>query len=288
MKESVITFGPQGGLMGILSDPSPETQNPSRPALILLNAGLLNRTGPYRMYVDLARDMAEKGFTVLRFDFSGLGDSFTRKDNQSDEERAVLDVQEAMDHLTETKNIREFVLLGLCGGADRAHPLGIRDSRVKGIVYLDGFGYPTPGYYLRHYWNRVLHNFHAMTKLERWKHLLNRYYSEIFTKKIKDGAENPTETYVREFPTTQQFESDVRSMLDRGASLFFVYTDGIKYYNYEDQFRDAFKSLCYNDQLRVQFFRQTDHLFTSLTRRKELFQSISDWMQSQFSGNGKK
>ncbi len=288
MKESVLTFGPQGGLVGILSDPLPEMRSPDRPALILLNAGLLNRTGPYRMYVDLARDMAKKGFTVLRFDFSGLGDSFTRKDNKSDEERAVLDVQEAMDQLTRKKNIKEFVLLGLCQGADRAHPLGIRDSRIKGIMYLDGFGYPTPGYHVRNFGRRVLHNVRAMTKLERWTHLIKKSYSRFFKNNTKKGSPKPTETFERQFPTAKQFESDVRSMLDRGASLFFIYSDGIKYYNYEGQFRDGFGSLFSNDRLQVRFFRQTDHLFTSLTRRKELFQSIGDWMQSQFSENGKK
>ena len=168
-KESVITFGPQGGLVGILSDPHPEKQSPNRPALLLLNAGFLHRVGPYRMNVDLARNLAAKGFTVFRFDFSGLGDSLVRKDDRSDEERVTLDIQEAMDYLGDKKGIREFVLLGLCAGADRAHPLGIMDSRVKGIVYLDGFGYKTLGYYIRYSWDRVMHYARRLMILDKWE-----------------------------------------------------------------------------------------------------------------------
>jgi hypothetical protein len=37
--------------------------------------------------------------------------------------------------------------------------------------------------------------------------------------------------------------------------------------------------------LRIKLFKKTDHLFTNLSRRKELFLSIGDWMQDQFSGN---
>ncbi len=288
MKESVQTFGPQKGTVGILSEPHPETQGPNQPAIILLNAGLVHRTGPFRMYVDLARSLTTKGFTVFRIDLSGLGDSLVRKDNRSDEERAIVDVQEAMDLLTEKKNIREFVLLGLCEGADRAHPLGVMDSRVKGIVYLDGYGYKTPGFYIYYPWDVVLHFTQRLMLLEKWKNLVRRCFPWFFQNKIQENTENPSAPYVRETPEKKQFESDLKSMLDRDARLLFVYTDGNGYYNHKGQFREAFKSLCSTNKLQVRFFKKTDHLFTNLIHRDELFLSIGDWMQDHFQTTGNK
>jgi pimeloyl-ACP methyl ester carboxylesterase len=285
MKEIVKTFGPQEGLVGILTTPPQEMKNLNRPAIILLNAGLIDRTGPYRLNVALARSLAAKGFIVLRFDFSGLGDSFTRKDNRSAKERSALDIQDAMDLLTKEKNIQEFVLLGLCVGADRAHQFGVMNSRVKGIVYLDGFTYKTPGYYLRYPWRQVLHFAQSILIWDKLKFHFKNYYAQLSPKNNNESKENSSQTYARRFPTKKQFESDVRSMLDRGACLFFIYTDQFKHYNYEGQFRKAFKSLCSNNKLRVKFFKSTDHLFSSCSRRKELIQSIGKWMQDQFPGN---
>ncbi|HEY5972738.1 MAG TPA: hypothetical protein VIT22_12400, partial [Pseudoxanthomonas sp.] len=42
--------------------------------VVLLNAGLIHRVGPFRLYVRLARELAESGFDVLRFDLPGIGD----------------------------------------------------------------------------------------------------------------------------------------------------------------------------------------------------------------------
>ena len=66
-------FGTSHRLFGVLV--KPRVASADRPAVIMTNAGTVHRIGPHRLYVDLARELAELGFTVLRMDLSGIGDS---------------------------------------------------------------------------------------------------------------------------------------------------------------------------------------------------------------------
>jgi len=57
------------------------------------------------------------GFVVLRFDFSGLGDSAVRHDHLGFDKSAVVEAQEAMDYLYATKGIEQLPVSGrLLGG----------------------------------------------------------------------------------------------------------------------------------------------------------------------------
>src|SRR5690606_40846873 len=56
---------------GILS-PAQGAASPA--ALVLLNAGLTHRVGPFRCYVQFARRLASRGTHVFRFDLPRVGD----------------------------------------------------------------------------------------------------------------------------------------------------------------------------------------------------------------------
>ncbi|MEM9411005.1 MAG: alpha/beta hydrolase, partial [Planctomycetota bacterium] len=60
MNESVCQFGPKNNLMGILTTPDESRQVEGAPIAIVLNAGIIHRVGPFRMHVDLARQLASK------------------------------------------------------------------------------------------------------------------------------------------------------------------------------------------------------------------------------------
>ena len=79
MSERVVTFGGQGELVGVLSQP--DVVRPSAPWVLLWNTGLHPRVGPCRLNVQLARRLAALGIPSLRFDLSGLGDSAARAAN---------------------------------------------------------------------------------------------------------------------------------------------------------------------------------------------------------------
>jgi alpha/beta superfamily hydrolase len=81
MNEEAVHFGSLGSLIGIVTSAA-RRNNEDKPGVVLLNPGIVHRVGPGRIYVKIARALAEQGFTVLRFDFSGIGDSSVRLDNR--------------------------------------------------------------------------------------------------------------------------------------------------------------------------------------------------------------
>src|SRR3954464_13203392 len=76
LTEEVLQFGEGGRLFGILTLPSVRPRNAHKlPVFVFLSAGLLHRVGPYRLHVRLGRELARMGFTSLRVDLAGTGDS---------------------------------------------------------------------------------------------------------------------------------------------------------------------------------------------------------------------
>jgi dienelactone hydrolase len=135
--ERVLNFGPGKSLVGILCEPPSGKGVEGAPAVITWNVGINHRVGPYRIYVDLARQLAERGFTCLRFDVSGLGDSSVDSENTgTDARRAMSDVEAAMNALREQRGIKRFVLVGFCSSVDAAHSLGAVNPDVAGVIYL--------------------------------------------------------------------------------------------------------------------------------------------------------
>ena len=141
MKEDAILFGASKSLVGVVTDPT--EGGSSRLAVILLNSGIIHRVGPNRLYVTLARRLAQAGFVTLRFDLSGIGDSGIRRDNVPFERSSVLETQEAMEYLplAATRGVDGFLLAGICTGAVVAYHAARADQRVLGAVLINGQGY---------------------------------------------------------------------------------------------------------------------------------------------------
>ena len=65
MNEIALQFGSQQALSAIVSLPD---DKPNNTGVILLNAGLVHRMGPFRLNVNLARKLAAENFIVMRLD----------------------------------------------------------------------------------------------------------------------------------------------------------------------------------------------------------------------------
>lgn len=122
-----------------------EARNGGPVAAILLPAGLKDRVGPHRLYVNLARELASRGISTLRFDPAGIGESdgmletaFNGRHYRAIQQGLyVEDTLLAMQALGETCGAERFVLAGLCGGAISAQLVAARaPSRVAGVVSL--------------------------------------------------------------------------------------------------------------------------------------------------------
>ncbi|HLL20920.1 MAG TPA: hypothetical protein VK427_02265, partial [Kofleriaceae bacterium] len=128
VRDVVVRFGSDDQLVGIVSQPP----RAAATAITILNAGVLHRIGPHRLHVVLARRFAECGFTALRLDLGGIGDSVASSNAPTFRESAVNDTRLALSGLSE----RRHVLFGVCAGADNALATALVDDRVGGIVLV--------------------------------------------------------------------------------------------------------------------------------------------------------
>ena len=151
MKEIACNFGPNKSLFGILTMPDDDVRVSGAPISLILNAGIVHRVGPFRIHVDIARQLAQRGFATLRLDLSGLGDSAARTGKIEIEDRALLDVSDAMEFLEQETGVNRFTLLGLCSGAYNAHRIAVKDERIVGSVFMDGIVFRTAGYRIRRF-----------------------------------------------------------------------------------------------------------------------------------------
>ena len=270
MQEQVIHFGPNEELCGILTLPDGSTSALRQPVALILNAGIVHRVGPFRLHVNLARQLADRGFATFRIDLSGLGDSPVRSGDLGDANRAVLDAQDAMRAL-EQRGAERFVVIGLCSGAFNAHQVALADQRVCGSVFLDGIVFRTPGYYRRRWWARL-------TRPRFWR---NAFKRRLFHEKgaMEQAGASLGEAEFFEIDRTQQeVASEIRTLLERKVQMLFIYTEGYDDISGAEQFKEMY-GLEPSEQLQVEYMKKAEHTFRLVENRNEVVARIADWYQ---------
>ncbi len=255
-----------------------------RPVFVILNSGIIHRVGHHRMYVILARMLAEAGYQVLRFDLSGIGDSESRVDGLPPLEGVLADVREAVEWLVTARRAQKIILAGLCSGADHSLIYGISDPRVCGLVLLDPSIPPTRAYYLRDVLRHLRQpqswiNF-VLGRGRRWKKL---------RRSLGLASNEPWENHWSDLgdPAIRSFlQNAYQRSMDLGMQCLMVFTSGLAHqHNYRHQILDAFPTVPFGGRLRLEYFADCDHLFTSETDRSRLFGMVMAWAQeTSFAG----
>lgn len=143
-KEKPIQFKLNGHcLRGVLHLPT--EFDTDRPALLLLSPGFNCRTARYRLYVRIAREAAEFGWTTLRYDPRGLGDSDGILDykqvselyNKIENGCFADDVLAAIEFIKEELGVNSVILIGVCGGAAAGIFAAAQTESVVGMVFIE-------------------------------------------------------------------------------------------------------------------------------------------------------
>lgn len=209
--EAALTF-PCGDakLVGILHLPTA----PNRRGVVVVVGAPQYRAGSHRQFVLLARDLAEAGYAVLRFDYRGMGDS---AGDFSGFEAVETDIRAAVDTLCDrVPDVGEVVLWGLCDGAAAIAFYAAGDPRVTGVVLVNP-------------WVRVPASF-AQAQVHHY--YLRRLASPSFWRRLI-GLEVDFGTSLRSFvgtlvtavlgrlrgPWSGRAPADRRSVRRRGAAL---------------------------------------------------------------------
>lgn len=265
--ETAHVFGES--LVGVLSRPRQIAEG--RPAVILLNAGLVQRSGPFRVYAQLARALASCGFVVLRFDLSGRGDSANAVGASPGPVLKQQEADAAMQLVTGLTGVDRFVLSGICSGADDAFRLADGNARVAGIVLLDGYAYRTTGYKIRRYGPGLLDAGKVMRRVGR-----------LF-KRDEDGEHALDEGDFRDFPSSDEAVARLQRLSARDARVLLVYTGGaFRYFNHARQARECFGVAMDAPQVSLEYWPDCDHTFFQRKDRLRLNTRFSAWMRAQF------
>lgn len=282
MREEALLFGQDRSLVGVLTQP-PDTSASGLPAVLLLNAGILHRAGPNRLYVKIARSLAAMGFVVLRFDFSGIGDSLPRPDAVPFEHSFRSEVQDGMYLLQSRAGSSQFVLMGLCSGAVGSYHLALDDPRVVGAALINPRAHLHDAHdqeldaalrervLLAHYRRLV---FSSSLRWKTWHKAVAGSFDPALLKRAltgfthKPGAQ--TRIMLRE--VRQRAVSQLDTLVARGVRLLHVFSEG-------DEGLDYFRVVLGNEahRFRVAVIRGANHTFSVLWSQAQLVDALCAW-----------
>ncbi len=228
-----------------------------RVALVLINAGLTPKFGPFRLYAQLARRLSSEGFLTLRFDLGGIGDSVQGSANGPLKTRTSREIRAALDFLKELYVLDGIVLGGLCSGAEDSFRYAEIDERVTGLVLMDPFGYKTLGWWPRNLLIRIA---------RRSLRLMGRLAPTDNSKSLIDYEQMPHADSAR----------ILRVMIGRKVPMHFVYTGGMREsFNHGSQFKTMFRGIDFQDLVALDFFPQLRHTQALEADRRAVIESIA-------------
>ncbi len=296
MREVALHCGSEPELVGIYTQADSSTEATlrkgascqaltDRPAIIFVNSGLLPNTGPFRLYVRLARHFARLGFDCFRFDLSGIGDSNRNLSGLSRDKQQIKDLSDVMDQLEISYNKKQFVVFGICTGADNAHRAMVADPRIIGAIGVDGYFYKTPQYYFNYLTKSLAPRLLKFTvwqeKFNILKEALKDQFNRIFSNINTLTIESTTVPYRWDVPPKTQTAHEYKSFINDNKSTLCIFTASWPY-NYQNQHADAFPDIEFGNHIQVLYMEDAAHIFPLSESRDALTDAMSSWLLERF------
>jgi alpha-beta hydrolase superfamily lysophospholipase len=265
MKEVPCRFGEGGRLAGIITRPDTPAR---RAALVLVSAGLSPKSGPFRLYVELARALSREGILTLRFDLGGIGDSRPDGTNDALEKRTGREIAEAVDYLTNNHELDDVVLGGLCSGAEDSFRGAEHDARITGVFMIDPFAYRTPGWRWRHWAYR------ATRRLLRALGLHRPFGSSPAVPMTGPKGRRPLVAY--KYMDRSESSRILEAILKRRGHVHFLYTGGAReLFNHEGQLKAMFPALEFGGLVTLDHVPHLEHTQLLQEDRRTLVDAIA-------------
>jgi len=276
------------GMFGILCSPV-EASRRTAPTILLHNVGANHHIGCNRLYVDLARRWASLGFSVLRFDLVGIGDTPARGGRPENEVYAgacVIDSRRAMNWLASARGLQRFVLGGICSGAYVSYYAALEDPRVWAVMMMNPLTFHWhEGDSLDVSLRATLKSTHfyrnAALEWETWRRLARGQVNlGVLAKNMA------TRVFARVSESTAQWmgtENDVargfRQLLDRGTRVTLVCgeDDGSRDVVAEHLGPDA-NRLRRRSNFRFEIVPHTDHTFSPRAAQRDLSERLTTFL----------
>jgi pimeloyl-ACP methyl ester carboxylesterase len=285
--EEAVVFGVEGRLVGIVTPPPAHAATGApRIGVIFLNAGVVHRVGPSRLYVTLARHLSRAGFTAFRFDHSGIGDSQPRNDHLTFEQSSVAEAIEAMDWLAAERGCRHFVIVGLCSGTLTAFRTAQADDRVKSVVLLTALlvdPSTVPAEVVQEASERRIARSYLVEKASSaaaWRKIFARRVDyrrivRVLRRLIAGRVKPPTAV-----PGSDVLVRELQALLERGVSLQFIYAEPTTVLEwFRMTVAPAIPGLQRHGRIEVHIIKHADHTFTRLRHQSEVVQRVATWVR---------
>jgi pimeloyl-ACP methyl ester carboxylesterase len=274
-------------LFAITSEPASHAvgSDTSGYGVVLLNTGANHHIGPNRLYVELARSWAARGYVVLRLDLAGLGDSNTRgadRPNDVYPTGALYDVGLAIEFLRRRRAVRHVTLAGMCAGAYHSLRAAVTGLPVNSVLMVNPLTFywkagstlsdlqisevvRNPGVYAEHarsfhYWKRLFTG-----RVNLWRVM------KVVTGRITLALTSGWRELCRRLGVgiADDLGYDLKSVVDRGIRIVFFFARG----DGGDQLlRVQAGSVVgqLGDGCRIHTFENADHIFTQRESRQQL------------------
>jgi hypothetical protein len=181
-----------------------------------------------------------------------------------------------MDYLESTRGAERFVLIGLCTGADNAHRAAVADPRVRGIVMLDGYSYPTTTYFVRRFRSKLF-------GLSHWRDFLASWLKRLIIRsRLAAGETGEAVAYFWVLPKKSHLERDLRELVQRGVRMLQIFSGSNIGYNYPAQYADSLHRIDFNGLLQVTYIEVADHTYSMRRHREHLISVIAAWCGTEF------
>ena len=238
IKEEAVFLDPADRLFGVVT--TPITGAPSR-ALVLLTSGANHHIGNGRLYVKLARRFAAKGWLVLRYDVSGIGDSLPHAgapENDVYTSHAVADLDVAVQYVRSRPGITRVEATGLCSGAYHGFKAAVRGVGLDGITIANPLVFFwKPGMSLAYPAFQMVQSAaqyrRSMFELEKWKKLLRggvdiREILRVIAHRLSDRAQGMGREAMRAFGARlpDDLAAELTAVVERGIRTRFVFSVG--------------------------------------------------------------
>jgi pimeloyl-ACP methyl ester carboxylesterase len=265
MKEVGARFGNGRSLVGVLTHP-PEPRDDDVPGVLILNAGLVHHVGPNRLHVKLARDFARRGHPVLRFDFTGIGDSPPARDAVPPSERWVTETREAMDFLADNTGATRFIAIGSCSGAVLSYRTAVADDRVVGVGLINPAG-PT---LFRHYLRTARRHLSTWRRLLRGRARLRAQYV-AFVRRAQQAGTRKARRY--------DLLSELRRLAERRLDILLVLSEWDPSYDYyRHVLRKQLAAAGLTDSIRCRIIPGADHQLSVVASQNRLADILHEWI----------
>src|SRR5262245_14443726 len=281
LTEEPLQFGEGGRLFGILTLTGRSPRRAQElPAFVFLSAGLLHRVGPHGLHVRLSRELAQMGFSSLRVDLAGTGDSPPHPSLTYPQSVAV-DFEEISGVLESRLGRLPLVLAGLCSGAHNAVRLTPEEPRVVGMVLLDPICFPDEGFRVRAVVRKYTTPALYIASLKRRFKTLTIPSGGKQEENDSVDDSNLISEQVRAawgVPNREQLRAAFQSIRERGGRVMSVFTrSALEYYNQTGQLGRVVGVEGYQQFCTEMFWPQAEHTFTLEPHQRRLIEVVKTW-----------